>query len=77
MKTLVLISVLLTSCTAWQHEMKKGWVKVDFIEGSVPAEAVCQMKINVDGDIEAVCVDLRTVAADIVGSMKPKMPNSL
>lgn len=36
-------------------ELRAGWVKVEFLDGAVPAEAACAFKVNADGSVEAIC----------------------
>lgn len=50
--------------------LRQGWVRVDFLDGHPSPEVVCQLRQNLDGDLEAKCVDLQTVAEAIVRSRR-------
>jgi hypothetical protein len=48
---LALLVVLASGCA----ELRKGWVKVDFVSGGPSPEMVCKMTVDGD-DLTAVCV---------------------
>lgn len=66
--------LLLTSCV----ELRKGWVRVDWLDGQPHAEVVCQVGHDKDGDLEMECVDMRLVATEMLKSLKkPVAPGDL
>ena len=52
--------ILLISCA----ELRSGWVKIDFMEGQPSEYLVCHLKMR-DGEMEAKCVSLETVEAEM------------
>lgn len=66
----LLLLLLLCSCV----ELRKGWVKVDFMDGAPHPEVVCQVHRDQDGDLTMECVDMRLVATQMLKSLKKPVP---
>ena len=66
-----LSAVSLSSCA----ELRKGWVKVDFVEGHPSEMVVCQIDIKKD-DMEGKCVSLDTVERQMRARHVRRMPST-
>jgi hypothetical protein len=64
--------LLLASCA----ELRKGWVRVDFVDGSVPKVGVCAFHVKVgpgvgvSSDIEAECRSVQAVRKQLEENQK-------
>ena len=67
-KIVAAIALSLTGCA----ELRRGWVRVDFIEGHVAPEMVCSMWVNPNADIEAKCASLKAVQEELEKIPKKK-----
>ena len=64
--------ILLLSCA----ELRSGWVKIDFMEGRPSEYLVCHLKTK-DGEMEAKCVSLETVEAEMKRKEKKRQQGDL
>lgn len=76
MKKLLLVALLSLSGCA---ELKKGYVKVDFVDGEMTQFMICHVHVDREGDLVAECRDLDKVAEELRQEelKKKKLENQL
>lgn len=62
-RAIVLLSIMTVSGCA---ELRKGWVKADFVEGKMTKTMVCKMTLDKEGDMLAECYDYEKVIEDVL-----------
>lgn len=56
-------------------ELRTGWARVTWVEGSIAPEVACSTRIGVDGDVEMVCTALKPVETDLLWKRERRRVN--